>query len=118
METRSPNGKGGDREGKCAEKRGERPLKQPCMGTLSFPKLILVTQEYLAMLLMDTGRPVEGLKLHVLESSRQLLKDNHASFQTEMKEDQCPLSFLWATSALTLAYFICPLHLVRKQTED
>lgn len=48
------------------------------------------------MLLMDTGRHVEGLKLHVLESSRQLLKDNHASFQTEMKEDQCPLSFLWA----------------------
>ena len=100
VETRSPNRKGGDREGRVVLKREGRGHWSNLVGTCAFPKLILVTQGCQPCYWWILAAHVEDLKLHVLGSSSQLLKDNHASFQTEMKEDQCPLSlqhlYLWA----------------------
>lgn len=62
MEPRSPNRKGGDREGRIVlERRGERPLKQP-RGHPCFPQADPGDSGVPAVLLMDTGRPRGGLK--------------------------------------------------------
>lgn len=62
METRSPNRKGEDREGRIVlKRRGERPLKQP-RGHTCFPQADPGDSGVLAVLLMDTGRPRGGLK--------------------------------------------------------